>query len=198
MCLLFPQCFFQSYHWSPSIFMDSVRFTCYKTMPWLCTVLICWTLLRFVSGARTILEDDRVLESIEASFRQFHGFLDLLKGSRWEELVLFQLHFVILSSISLFAQRKERLSMRSWISDLSLQFHIFLTDKKVRLNKRNQEFYFNCKHGLKLSFPLSRFSDLAQILGENSRLPEPPERGLSPITEEPTRGAARWQKAFVK
>lgn len=33
-------------------------------------------------GARTILEDDRVLESIEASFRQFHGFLDLLKGSR--------------------------------------------------------------------------------------------------------------------
>lgn len=69
------------------------------------------------AGARTILEDDRVLESIEASFRQFHGFLDLLKGSR--------------------------------------------------------------------------FSDLAQILGENSRLPEPPERGLSPITEEPTRGAAR-------
>ena len=33
-------------------------------------------------GARTILEDDRVLESIEASFRQFHGFLDLLKGSK--------------------------------------------------------------------------------------------------------------------
>jgi len=37
-------------------------------------------------GARTILEDDRVLESIEASFRQFHGFLDLLKGSRFSEL----------------------------------------------------------------------------------------------------------------
>ena len=35
-----------------------------------------------VVGARTILEDDRVLESIEASFRQFHGFLDLLKGSK--------------------------------------------------------------------------------------------------------------------
>ncbi|KAK2556687.1 hypothetical protein P5673_021238 [Acropora cervicornis] len=31
--------------------------------------------------AKTILEDDRVLESIEASFRQFHDFLDLLKGS---------------------------------------------------------------------------------------------------------------------
>jgi len=37
-------------------------------------------------GARTILEDDRVLESIEASFRQFHGFLDLLKGSKFSEL----------------------------------------------------------------------------------------------------------------
>jgi len=37
-------------------------------------------------GAKTILEDDRVLESIEASFRQFHDFLDLLKGSRFSEL----------------------------------------------------------------------------------------------------------------
>ena len=36
----------------------------------------------FVLGAKTILEDDRVLESIEASFRQFHSFLDLLKGSK--------------------------------------------------------------------------------------------------------------------
>ena len=40
------------------------------------------TSLSSVLGARTILEDDRVLESIEASFRQFHGFLDLLKGSK--------------------------------------------------------------------------------------------------------------------
>lgn len=37
-------------------------------------------------GAKTILEDDRVLESIEASFRQFHGFLDLLKGSKFSDL----------------------------------------------------------------------------------------------------------------
>ncbi|CAH3197100.1 unnamed protein product [Porites evermanni] len=37
-------------------------------------------------GAKTILEDDRVLESIEASFRQFHSFLDLLKGSKFSDL----------------------------------------------------------------------------------------------------------------
>ncbi|PFX20535.1 Centrosomal protein of 78 kDa [Stylophora pistillata] len=37
-------------------------------------------------GAKTILEDDRVLESIEASFRQFHGFLDLIKGSKFSDL----------------------------------------------------------------------------------------------------------------
>lgn len=39
-----------------------------------------------IGGAKTILEDDRVLESIEASFRQFHGFLDLLKGSKFSDL----------------------------------------------------------------------------------------------------------------
>ena len=28
-----------------------------------------------------ILDDDKVLESIEASFQQFHGFLDLLRDA---------------------------------------------------------------------------------------------------------------------
>ena len=37
-----------------------------------------------------------------------------------------------------------------------------------------------------------RFSDLAHILGENSRLPEP-DNGLSPITEESLSSTARWQ-----
>ena len=35
-----------------------------------------------------------------------------------------------------------------------------------------------------------RFSELAHILGENNRLPEP-DKGLSPITEESTSGTAR-------
>ena len=30
---------------------------------------------------RSILDDDRVLESIEASFKQFHAFLDLVRNA---------------------------------------------------------------------------------------------------------------------
>ena len=30
---------------------------------------------------RSILDDDRVLESIEASFKQFHAFLDLVRDA---------------------------------------------------------------------------------------------------------------------
>ena len=37
-------------------------------------------------GRHGVLNDDRVLESIEASFKQFHNFLDLLRDAGWAVL----------------------------------------------------------------------------------------------------------------